>query len=127
MLTDKKNLGCSIKKIAIKDPNKIRNAPSSLFTTNAELILSDQKINTIVELIDDAEAAFKIVSTAMKKGMHVISVNKDMNINESPCKNCAEIDKNMMEKMIVCEKGGMHSTPGKTMVSNDFQNIKEVG
>ena len=36
VLTNKNNLGWSVKKIAIKDPNKIRNAPSSLFTTNAE-------------------------------------------------------------------------------------------
>ncbi len=39
VLSQKTKLGCSISKIAIKDPDKKRNAPASLFTTNPDDIL----------------------------------------------------------------------------------------
>ena len=78
VLSNKQDLGCIIKKIAVKDPNKKRNAPSSIFTTSADEILNDKEINLIVELIDDADAAFNIVSNAMKNGKSVVSANKKM-------------------------------------------------
>jgi len=78
VLSNKKELGCKIKKIAIKDPTKKRNAPSSLFTTSANDLINDDEIDLIVELIDDADIAFKIVSNAMNKGKSVVSANKKM-------------------------------------------------
>ena len=78
VLSNKQDLGCIIKKIAIKDTNKKRNAPSSIFTTSADEILNDKEINLIVELIDDADAAFNIVCDAMNKGKSVVSANKKM-------------------------------------------------
>ncbi len=78
VLSQKQNLGCTIKKIAIKNPNKNRNAPASLFTNKANDIINDEDINLIVELIDDADAAFNIVCDAMNKGKSVVSANKKM-------------------------------------------------
>ena len=78
VLSNKKELGCKIKKIAIKDPTKKRNAPSYLFTTSANDLINDNDIDLIVELIDDADIAFKIVSNAMNKGKSVVSANKKM-------------------------------------------------
>jgi len=71
-------LQAEIKKICIKHPEKKRNAPDELFTTDANLLLEDQEINVIVELIDDADAAWHIVSTSLKRGKAVVSANKKM-------------------------------------------------
>ena len=55
------SLKASIKKVCIKHSGKIRNAPASLFTTEKEDLLFDENINVIVEVIDDANAAFEII------------------------------------------------------------------
>ncbi len=55
------SLNATIKKACIKHPGKKRNAPESLFTTDADELLNDPEINVIVEVIDDSDAAFKIV------------------------------------------------------------------
>ena len=72
------SLNATIKKICIKHPGKKRNAPEELFTTSKEDLLSDKDINVIVEVIDDSEAAFDIVSTALKNGKAVVSASKKM-------------------------------------------------
>jgi len=73
-----KNLNLEIKKIAIKDPHKKRSLPSSLFTTERDELLNNPEINTIVELINDTEAAFEIVSRALRSGKNVVSASKKM-------------------------------------------------
>lgn len=72
------SLKASIKKVCIKDPSKPRNAPAELFTTDKEVLLNDEEINVIVEVIDDADAAFTIVSRALKSGKSVVSASKKM-------------------------------------------------
>ncbi|MDQ8051811.1 MAG: homoserine dehydrogenase [Pedobacter sp.] len=72
------NLNLEIVKIAIKNPSKQRSLDGHLFTTDHEEILNNPEINTIVELIDDADAAFKIAKTALRNGKHVVSANKKM-------------------------------------------------
>ncbi|WP_353126925.1 homoserine dehydrogenase [Parapedobacter pyrenivorans] len=73
-----KNLNLAIKKFVIKHPEKKRSLPAELFTTDAKAVLNDPEINTVVELIDDAEAAFDIVAAALKTGKNVVSANKKM-------------------------------------------------
>lgn len=73
-----KNLNLEIKKFVIKDENKKRSLPAALFTTDPEIILNDPEINTVVELIDDAEAAFEITKRALSAGKNVVSANKKM-------------------------------------------------
>src|SRR5215216_5399705 len=70
------SLRTEIVKVAIRHPDKKRAAPADLFTTNAEELLNDDHIDTIIELIDDADAAFHIVSTALRSGKAVVSANK---------------------------------------------------
>ena len=48
------------------------------FTFDKDDILNDPSINLVVELIDDADEAFNIVTTAMKNGKNVVSANKMM-------------------------------------------------
>ena len=73
-----KDLNLEIRKIAIKHPDKKRSLPAELFTTDADAILNDPEINTIVELINDADAAWYIVSSALRKGINVVSANKKL-------------------------------------------------
>ncbi|RYG19564.1 MAG: homoserine dehydrogenase [Chitinophagaceae bacterium] len=72
------NLNLEVVKIAIKNADKKRSLPASLFTTSHEEILDNPEINTIVELIDDADAAFKIAKKALSTGKNVVSANKKM-------------------------------------------------
>ncbi len=72
-------LNARIKRVCIKHADKNRNAdPAHLFTTAAASLLNDKEINVIVELIDDADAAYRIVTSALKKGKAVVSANKKM-------------------------------------------------
>ena len=50
----------------------------SNFTFEKNDILNDPSINLVVELIDDADEAFNIVTTAMKNGKNVVTANKVM-------------------------------------------------
>ncbi len=66
----------TVKKICVKQADKPRNAPLELFTTNAEALILDPEIDVIVELIDDAEAAFAIALAAYAQAKAVITANK---------------------------------------------------
>jgi homoserine dehydrogenase len=72
------SLKASIKKVCIKNPEKKRNAPDELFTTDKDELLNDESINVIVEVIDDSNAAFDIVQTALRNGKEVVSASKKM-------------------------------------------------
>jgi len=66
-----------ISKICVKN-KKQRSLPENYFCYNADDILNDDNINTVVELIDNADEAYHIVKTALQKGKHVVSANKKM-------------------------------------------------
>ncbi|MGQ0739939.1 MAG: homoserine dehydrogenase [Bacteroidota bacterium] len=72
------SLKATIKKVCIKNYGKKRKAPASLFTTDRDELLNDHDINVIVEVIDDANAAFEIVSIALLNGKDVVSASKKM-------------------------------------------------
>ena len=67
-----------IKKICVKNHNKPRPIDASFFTYDASEILNDPEIDVVVELIDDAKAAFEIVKKAVENGKHVVTANKKM-------------------------------------------------
>ena len=68
VLAQTPSLQATIKKICIKQYGKKRAAAPSLFTTDKDEILNDRDINVIVEVIDDADAAYDIVRTALING-----------------------------------------------------------
>ncbi|HLX93868.1 MAG TPA: homoserine dehydrogenase [Puia sp.] len=72
------SLNARIKRVCIKNPKKARSAPAALFTTDKNKLLLDPEINVIVEVIDDADAAFSIVTTAMQNKKSVVSASKKM-------------------------------------------------
>lgn len=71
-------LQARIHRICVKDPNKDRSLPAERFTFEPSDILNDPNINTVVELIDDSEAAYELVRRALKNGKSVVSANKKM-------------------------------------------------
>src|SRR3982751_3286529 len=78
VLQETPSLNATIKKVCIKHPEKKRNADPSLFTTNYSEILNDPDINLVVELIDDSEEAYKIVTSAFVNKKSVVSANKKL-------------------------------------------------
>ncbi len=66
-----------IRRICVRDLSKPREIKGE-FTDNADDIFSDPEVNFIVELIDDAEAAYTIVKRALMKRLPVVSGNKKM-------------------------------------------------
>ena len=84
ILNQTPSLKATIKKVCIKNPDKKRNAPAELFTTDKDELLNDPEINVIVEVINETEAAFEIVSTALKNGKDVVSSSKKMMAENMP-------------------------------------------
>lgn len=78
VLNNSKGFKANIVKIAVKNKEKQRPLDASIFTFDKQEILDNPEIDLIVELIDDADEAFKIVSYALSKGKHVVTANKKM-------------------------------------------------
>jgi len=67
-----------IKKVCIKNVFKERFLNSKFFYTNPDDILDDPEINLVVELIDNADDAYRIVKASLLQGKSVVSGNKTM-------------------------------------------------
>jgi homoserine dehydrogenase len=78
VLNSSKGFKADIVRICVKDRTKKRRIDMSNFTFDKNEILNDPSINLVVELIDDADEAFNIVTTAMKSGKNVVTANKMM-------------------------------------------------
>lgn len=81
-----KNANAEIVRICVRDPHKPRKVEvdASYFTTSLGEILDDPGINLIVEVIDDAAAAYHIVKSALLRGIPVVSGNKTMLAHHLP-------------------------------------------
>ncbi|HWY11553.1 MAG TPA: homoserine dehydrogenase [Bacteroidia bacterium] len=78
VLKNSKGFKADIVKIAVKNKTKQRPLDKGVFTFDKYEILDNPEIDVIVELIDDAEEAFNIISYALSKGKHVVTANKKM-------------------------------------------------
>ena len=78
VLNNSTGFKADIVKIAVKNKNKERTVGSELITYDKWEILNNPEIDVIVELIDDADEAYLIVSEALKKGKHVVTANKKL-------------------------------------------------
>ncbi len=70
-------LEARVMKICVKRHVK-RSLPDEMFCYEPDEILEDTGINTIVELIDNADDAYYIVKKALRNGKNVVSANKKM-------------------------------------------------
>lgn len=75
-----RNCHARISRICVRSLSKPRavEVPENILTDNPADILSDPDIDLVVEVIDNAEASFAIVSEAMRRGKSVVSGNKAM-------------------------------------------------
>jgi homoserine dehydrogenase len=78
VLNETHGLKAEIKRICVKDKTKVRPLAQELFTFEKDEILLDPEIDIVVELIDDAAAAFQILKSALQHGKHVVTANKKM-------------------------------------------------
>ncbi len=102
------SLSATIKRVCIKNPGKKRNAPESLFTTDRDELLNDPEINVIVEVINESEPAFEIVSTALKNGKAVVSASKKMIAEHLP--EILELQRKYKQSFL-CESAACASIP----------------
>lgn len=74
------NAHADIHRICVRNLDKKREVTPSegILTDKESELLDDPKIDLIVEVVDDAEASYRIVTTALKKGIPVVSGNKAM-------------------------------------------------
>lgn len=74
------NAHAEIKRICVRDINKPRElaVDPRILTDRADDILLDPEINLVVEVVDVAEASYDIVTTALRRGIPVVSGNKAM-------------------------------------------------
>ena len=78
VLHQTKGINAEVIKICVKHKNKTRPIDEHYFTFEKQDILNDASLDVVVELIDNADEAFAIVSEALKKGKAVVSANKKM-------------------------------------------------
>ena len=71
-------LGLAVARIAVKNPDKPRSLPADYFTYHADELLADATLDVLVDVIDDAAEAFRLVSAALRQGRRVATANKAM-------------------------------------------------
>lgn len=72
--------------------------PELIFTSNPREVLDDPEIDLIVELIDDAEAAYRIVTDALRRRLPVVTGNKKMLAHHLP--ELIELQKEMKTALL---------------------------
>lgn len=78
VLNHSQGLKAEISKICVKDKTKSRKIDNSFFTFEHDDILTNENYNLVVELINDADAAYKITCDSLKNNTGVVSANKKM-------------------------------------------------
>ncbi|GAA4014204.1 hypothetical protein GCM10022408_29200 [Hymenobacter fastidiosus] len=76
--------GAEVRRIAVKNPLKARTLPAEHFTYHADELLADPDLDVLIEVIDDANEAFRLVSAALRQGRRVVTANKAMVANHLP-------------------------------------------
>lgn len=80
VISKARNANAEIKRICVRNTSKPRHVVVDWekLTDKRMDILNDPEINLIVEVISDPDAAFEIVSEALKRGISVVSGSKTM-------------------------------------------------
>ena len=80
VISQAKNAHAEIRRICVHNLSKPRDVEvdASLLTDNSVDILDDPEIDLIVEVIDNADAAYGIATEALRRGIPVVSGNKAM-------------------------------------------------
>lgn len=75
-----RNAHAEIVGICVRNKHKKREIeiPENMLTDNSADILDNPGINLVVEVVDDAEASYRIVTESLRRGIPVVSGNKAM-------------------------------------------------
>lgn len=78
-ISQKTGVPVNIKKILVRNLNKVRNiAAGAVLTTNADDILNDNEIDIIVEVMGGEQPAKDYMLRALNAGKNVVTANKDV-------------------------------------------------
>ncbi len=89
----------SIAKVCVRDVARHRaEAPELRFTSDRDEVLNDPEVNVIVELIDDADAAYQIVKGALLRKLPTVTGNKKMLARHLP--ELIELQKEMQTPLL---------------------------
>ncbi len=72
------DLGLAVTRIAVKSASKPRTLPAERFGFRADELVDDPALDVLIEVIDDAAEAFRLVSAALRRGRRVVTANKAM-------------------------------------------------
>ena len=78
ILAQQPELGLAVVRIAVKHPAKPRPLPAGRFEFRADALLDDPNLDLLVEVTDDPDEAYRLVSTALRRGRRVVTANKAM-------------------------------------------------
>ncbi len=69
-----------IVKVAVRNPQKPRpvNLPPEIYTTDTYSIVTDPRIDIVVEVMGGLEPAFDLLVTALRQGKSVVTANKEL-------------------------------------------------
>ncbi len=67
-----------VKTIVVRDKQKARENTNCHLSFDSTEVIRDSEIDTVVELINDSQEAWEIVSSALKAGKNVVTGNKKM-------------------------------------------------
>lgn len=122
-------LGCgiTIKKILVREPDKYKNTivPETLFTANADEILTDPEIQIVIELIGGVQPACDYITKALKQGKHVVTANKAV-IALHGKELFALADKNSVSMRFEASVGGgipIIASLTKSLAANEIEEI----
>lgn len=77
-ITRKVGRPLEVMRIGIRDLEKPRSLPPSMFTRDLDSILDDPEIDVILELIGGIDPAARLVEQALLKGKNVVTANKEL-------------------------------------------------
>ncbi|TGD81479.1 homoserine dehydrogenase [Hymenobacter wooponensis] len=78
ILQQRPEVGFDISRIVVKNQTKERTLPANRFEFDADALLADDTLDVLVEVIDDADEAFRLVAAALRRGRRVVTANKAM-------------------------------------------------
>jgi homoserine dehydrogenase len=78
VLNKSKLIDATITRIVVQDKNKERSISTEHFSYDVNDILNDENINVVIELINDSDAAYEIVKSALSSGKNVVTANKKL-------------------------------------------------
>ncbi len=80
MIEHRARCAFEIVKVAVRNPKKPRpvNLPPELYTTDPYSVVTDPRVDIVVEVMGGTEPAFDLLVTALKQGKSVVTANKEL-------------------------------------------------